>query len=112
MSHGIEPASGRDGSAQRTSGIFDIYYRFAERGEWGFKTGYYVNKANSGELAIFPLDERTFNIRPWLRFDIIFDKLYLEGLATRIQPSTTGVSRQRPQTATWSGYSWGWIGRY
>ena len=61
--HGIEPASGRDGSAQRTSAIFDIFYRFAERGRTGFATGYYVNKANSGELALLPLDERTFRLQ-------------------------------------------------
>jgi len=80
--HGIEPASGRDGSAQRTSAILDAFYRFAERGRTGLSTGYYINKANSGELALLPLDEHTFRIRPWLRFDIIFDKLYLEASYT------------------------------
>ena len=80
--HGIEPASGRDGSAQRTSAILNVFYRFAERGRTGLSTGYYINKANSGELALRPLDEHTFNIRPWLRFDIIFDKLYLEASYT------------------------------
>ena len=80
--HGIEPASGRDGSAQRTSAVLNAFYRFAERGRTGFATGYYVNKADSGQLALLPLDERTFNIRPWLRFDIIFDKLYLEASYT------------------------------
>ena len=76
--HGIEPASGREGSAQRTSAILNIFYRFAERGRVGLNTGYFINKADAGELALRPLDEQSFNIRPWLRFDIIFDKLYLE----------------------------------
>jgi hypothetical protein len=102
LSHGIEPASGRSGSSERTYGIFDIYYRFAERGRVGFETGYYVNKANSGELAILPLDEHTFNIRPWLRFDILFDKLYLEGSYTysQIDDKVFG-QRDRSRNLVW-----------
>jgi len=99
--HGIEPASGRDGSAQRTSGIFDIFYRFAERGRTGFATGYYINKANSGELAIFPLDEHTFNIRPWLRFDIIFDKLYLEASYTYSRVDDRIRDNDRSRNLVW-----------
>jgi hypothetical protein len=99
--HGIEPASGRDGSAQRTSAIFDIFYRFAQRGRTGFATGYYVNKANSGELAILPLDERTFNFRPWLRFDIIFDKLYLEASYTYSYVRDKIRERNRDRNLVW-----------
>ena len=99
--HGIEPASGRDGSAQRTSAIFDILYRFAERGRAGFVTGYYVNKANSGELALLPLDERTFNIRPLLRFDIIFDKLYLEASYTYSRVDDRIRDNDRDRNLVW-----------
>ena len=106
--YGIEPASGRDGSAQRTSGIFDIFYRFAERGRTGFATGYYINKANSGELAILPLDEHTFNIRPWLRFDIIFDKLYLEASYTYSRVDDRVRDNDRSRNLVWLqlGFDW------
>lgn len=99
--HGIEPASGRDGSAQRTSAIFDIFYRFAERGRTGFAAGYYVNKADSGELALLPLDERTVNFRPWLRVDIIFDKLYLEASYTYSRIEDKIRDRDRDRNLAW-----------
>ena len=99
--HGIEPASGRDGSAQRTSAILDLFYRFAERGRTGFATGYYVNKANSGELTLLPLDERTINFRPWLRFDIIFDKLYLEASYTYSYIRDKIQERDRDRNLVW-----------
>lgn len=99
--HGIEPASGRDGSAQRTSAIFDIFYRFAQRGRTGFATGYYVNKANSGELTLLPLDERTVNFRPWLRVDLIFDKLYLEASYTYSYVRDKVRERNRSRNLVW-----------
>ena len=106
--HGIEPASGRDGSAQRTSAIFDIFYRFAERGRTGFATGYYVNKANSGELALLPLDERTFRFRPWLRVDLIFDKLYLEASYTYSYVRDRVRDRSTDRNLVWLqlGFDW------
>ena len=99
--HGIEPASGQDGSAQRTSAIFDIFYRFAERGRTGLNTGYYINKADAGELALLPLDEHTFNIRPWLRFDIIYDKLYLEASYTYSYVKDKNIDRNRDRNLIW-----------
>jgi hypothetical protein len=101
--HGIEPASGRDGSAQRTSAILDIFYRFAERSRTGLSTGYYINKADSGELAILPLDEQTFNIRPWLRVDLIFDKLYLEAsyTYTYVKDKTRLNDQNRGRNLVW-----------
>ena len=99
--HGIEPASGRDGSAQRTSAILNVFYRFAERGRTGLSTGYYINKANSGELALRPLDEHTFNIRPWLRFDIIFDKLYLEASYTYSMVNDKIQDTDRDRNLVW-----------
>jgi hypothetical protein len=99
--HGIEPASGRSGSAQRSSAILDFIYRFAERGRAGFNTGYYINKANSGELALLPIDEHTFNIRPWLRFDIIFDKLHLEASYTYSRVDDRVLDRDRSRNLVW-----------
>ena len=101
--HGIEPASGRDGSAQRTSLIYDFFYRFAERGRTGLSTGYYINKADSGQLALLPLDEHTFNIRPWLRVDLIFDKLYLEAsyTYTYVTDKIRDNNRNRDRNLVW-----------
>ena len=99
--HGIEPASGQDGSSQRTSAILDIFYRFAERGRTGLNTGYYINKADSGELALLPLDEHTFNIRPWLRFDIIYDKLYLEASYTYSYVKDKNIGQNRDRNLVW-----------
>ena len=106
--HGIEPASGRDGSAQRTSAILNVFYRFAERGRTGLATGYYVNKANSGELALRPLDEHTVNIRPWIRFDIFFDTLYLEASYTysRVDDKIQDTDRDRNLVWLQLGLEW------
>jgi hypothetical protein len=106
--HGIEPASGQDGSAQRTSAIFDIFYRFAERDRTGLNTGYYINKADAGELALLPLDEHTFNIRPWVRFDIIFDKLYLEASYTYSLVKDKKQDTDRDRNLVWLqlGFDW------
>jgi hypothetical protein len=99
--HGIEPVSGQDGSSQRTSAIFDIFYRFAERGRTGLNTGYYINKADAGDLALLPLDEHTFNIRPWVRFDIIYDKLYLEASYTYSYVKDKNTDQNRDRNLVW-----------
>ena len=64
--------------------------------------------ANAGELALLPLDEHTFNIRPWLRFDIIFDKLYLEGSYTYSYVKDKIVDRSRSRNLVWLqlGFDW------
>ncbi len=94
--HGIEPATGRDGSAQRTSAVFDVLYRFAERGRVGLLAGYYINKADAGDLARRDIDEDTINLRPRLIFDIT-DKLYLEAAYTysRIKDKVFDDNRSR-----------------
>jgi hypothetical protein len=106
--HGIEPASGRDGSARRTSAIFNFFYQFAERGRTGLNTGYFVNKSDAAEVALLPLDEHSFNLRPWLRFDIIYDKLYLEASYTYSYVKDKNIDRSRDRNLIWLqlGFDW------
>ena len=101
LMHGIEPASGRLGSSQRTSAIIKMFYRFAERGRAGLSAGYYVNKADAGDLTLLPVDEDTLNFRPWLRFDIIFNKLYLEASYTYSRIKDKEVDDTRDRNLVW-----------
>ena len=98
--HGIEPASGREGSAQRTSAVFDVLYRFAERGRVGLLAGYYINKADAGDLARRDIDEDTINLRPRLIFDIT-DKLYLEAAYTYSRIKDKVIDDNRSRNLVW-----------
>ena len=99
--HGIEPASGQFGSSQRTSAIINAFYRFAERGRAGVSAGYFINKADAGDLALLPVNEDTINFRPWLRFDIIFNKLYLEASYTYSRIKDKEVDDTRDRNLVW-----------
>ena len=52
-------------------------------------------------MALLPLDEHTFNIRPWLSFDIIYDKLYLEASYTYSYVKDKNIDRSRDRNLVW-----------
>ncbi len=108
--HGIEPASGRDGSSQRTSGIFDIYYRFAERGERGLRPATTSTKPIQGNWRFCPSMNARSTSGPGCASTSSSTSSTWRP-RTRIQLLTIG-SATATGTAIWSGYSWGWIGRY
>jgi opacity protein-like surface antigen len=74
---GISPARGLNGTTDRTSFLFNISRRFAEKFSVSLSGEYFLNKADAGELATEDIDTRTISIRPGLSYEII-DDLVLE----------------------------------
>jgi hypothetical protein len=80
----LEPASGRNGAADRTSFLFNVRKRFAEKFSANLYATYYLNKADAGKLAVNAIDEETVSIRPGLSYEII-DHLVLTASYTYTQ---------------------------
>jgi hypothetical protein len=94
----IQPASGRNGTADRTSFLFSIRHRFAEKFSARMSAEYFLNKADAGELARNAIDEQTVSIRPGLSYEII-DHLVLTASYTftrvKYKVSDTDAERNR-----------------
>jgi hypothetical protein len=67
----VQPASGNNGTADRTSFLFNIRHRFAEKFSAHLSAQYFLNKANAGELSTQAIDEETVSIQPGLSCEII-----------------------------------------
>ena len=72
----VRPASGENGTTDRTSFLFKISRRFAEKFSAHLSGEYFLNKADAGELATKNIDEQTISIRPGLSCELI-DNLVL-----------------------------------
>ncbi len=75
-SHDIAPSTGLDGTVERTSLTLKMRYRLAEKSGVGLSAGYFINKADAGQLASEDVDEETWRISPHFKLSII-DDLYL-----------------------------------
>ena len=80
----LEPASGLNGTSDRTSFVLNVRKRFAEKFSASLYATYYLNKADAGKLALNDIDEETVSIRPGLSYEII-DKLMLTASYTYTQ---------------------------
>ena len=67
----IQPASVENGTSDRTSFTFNIRHRFAEKFSAHLTSGYFLNKADAGQLAVEGIDEETINIQTGLSYEII-----------------------------------------
>jgi hypothetical protein len=96
LSHDIGAASGQDGSVERSSGVLDLSYRFAERVRAGVSAGYYLNIADAGDLALNDTDENTLNLRPFLYMGLT-DHLRIEASYSysQIDDNIIDMTRQR-----------------
>lgn len=74
--HDISPASGLDGSTERTSLGVRLYYRVAQKSGVGLNINYHLNQADAGELAKNDVDNESYQISPHLKLSLI-DDLYL-----------------------------------
>ncbi len=72
----IRPASGSNGTSDRTSFLLNVRRRFAEKFSAHMRAEYFLNKADAGKLARVGIDEQTVSIRPGLSYEII-DRLVL-----------------------------------
>jgi len=80
----LDPASGYNGTANRTSFVFNVRKRFAEKFSANLYATYYLNKADAGQLAVNAIDQATLSIRPGLSYEII-DHLVLTASYTFTQ---------------------------
>ena len=94
----LEPASGNNGTSDRTSFVFNVRRRFAEKFSASLYATYYQNKADAGKLARVGIDEETVSIGPGLSYEII-DNLVLTASYTytqvKYQISDTEAKRNR-----------------
>jgi len=80
----LDPASGYNGTSNRTSFVFNVRKRFAEKFSVNLFATYYLNKADAGQLAVNDIDQATLSIRPGLSYEII-DHLVLTASYTYTQ---------------------------
>jgi len=80
----LDPASGYNGTSNRTSFVFNVRRRFAEKFSASLYATYYLNKADAGQLAVNAIDQATLSIRPGLSYEII-DNLVLTASYTYTQ---------------------------
>jgi hypothetical protein len=80
----IDPASGYNGTTNRTSFAFNVRHRFAEKFSASLYATYYLNNADAGKLAVNAIDQETVSIQPGLSYEII-DNLVLTSSYTYTQ---------------------------
>jgi hypothetical protein len=96
VSHDVGAASGVDGSVERTSVAMDVSYRVLEKSRVGVSGEYFLNKSDAGDLAPQETDERTLNVRPYLRLSLIDDfALVVSYTYTQNEDQTIEETRER-----------------
>jgi len=73
--HDVLPASGRSGTARRTSFVFSMSRRFTYELYGTLSGGYYLNKSRQGEFSAQTIDESTIRISPGIRYQFDKDKM-------------------------------------
>jgi hypothetical protein len=96
VSHDVGAASGLDGSVERSSAVLDFNYRLTENIRTGISGGYYLNTADSGDLALEDTDKNTGNLRPYVRAGLT-DNLFLDASYTysQIKDNIEDTTRER-----------------
>ena len=69
LSYDLAPASGRSGTAERTSATLNINHRFTYELKGGISAGYYKNKSQEGDFSTSSIDEELFRISPSIRYE-------------------------------------------
>jgi hypothetical protein len=65
----IATSGGRAGTVERTAIVFDVGKRFTYR-LWGhFSAGYYLNESKGREFALREIDEETWRLNPYFRYN-------------------------------------------
>ena len=94
--HDLRPASGRSGAMNRTSASFNFRRKFNYQLSGGLMMEYYLNKADKGEFSAQGEDERTWRIRPQVRYNFT-NNLFAEASYsfTHIKDKEDHTDRQR-----------------
>ncbi len=67
--HDVRSSSGRSGATERTSMEFKLSRRLTYELRGSLSMQYYLNKADDGEFSSKGIDEKTWSIRPAVRYD-------------------------------------------
>jgi len=99
VSHDIQPASGRDGSSERTSMALTIGKRLSEELNASLDGNYYVNNADKDEFSYVAIDEKAFRLSIKTRYTFS-PFVYLEAghSFTRIKDETADTEADRNLT--------------
>jgi hypothetical protein len=97
--HDIQPASGRDGSSERTSTSLTFNKRFTEELNCSLDGSYFVNNADEDEFSSVAIDEETFRLSFKSRYNFS-PFVYLEAgySFTRLINETTDAKADRNLT--------------
>ncbi len=68
LSHGLSPSFGSSGASLRTSATLGVERRFLHDISASFSAGYYRNSSDPGEYSTEEIDERSFRLRPGIRW--------------------------------------------
>jgi len=69
INHDIMPASGRSGTTDRTSLLFNLTMRLSYEFRCALSGGYFINKSQAGQYSVQQIDEDSFWISPNLNYD-------------------------------------------
>ena len=68
-SRDIAPASGQNGTVERTSVTASVDRRLSYDFHGYFDAGYFINKSNSAQFSLTPIDFETLNFSPRIRYE-------------------------------------------
>lgn len=95
-SHDIEPASGRQGSTERTSIRASFGRRFSQELRLDMDAGYYFNNAEKDQFSSVAINEKTFRGNFQVRYDISRPAFITGGWSyTRIRDSIADITADR-----------------
>lgn len=80
-SRDIAPASGQQGTVERTSFIFSGSRQISYEFQSIFSASYFTNTSSGGQFSVTPLNFVTFNVSPGIRYEFNKD-MFLEGSYT------------------------------
>ena len=69
ISQDLQPASGRRGTAERTTFLFEISRNFTDKLRANMTAKYFLNDSDREEFTARGIDERTFRIHSKIRYD-------------------------------------------
>jgi hypothetical protein len=69
----ISTSGGNAGTVQRTSFVFDVGRRFTYDLWAHLSAGYYLNTSDGTQYALQDIDEETWRVNPWVRYNLSRD---------------------------------------
>jgi hypothetical protein len=95
-SRDLAPASGQNGTVERTSFTLSASRRLSYEFRGLFSTSYFINKSSGGEILVAPINYQTLNITPGIRYEFNKD-MFLEGsyTYTRYENKQAGTTADR-----------------